>query len=95
MKNWRDVLKAVAEWQINLGNLTPERCPIAGSSSTKTRYVIHSLPEHKDGKRFSKPQDLKNGCFLEAHGGNWARVRSKGHLSELGGDPNSVQIKLS
>ena len=95
IKGWRDVLKAVAEWQIKIGNLTPEKCPIAGSTLTKTRYAIHSLPEHKDGKRFSNPQELGNGCFLEVHGGNWARVRSKGLVSELGGDPNSVQIKLS
>lgn len=95
VQRWRDVLREVAEWQIRERNLTLEKCPIAGSRRTKRRYVIHSVAEHKDGKSFENPYKLSNGCFLEVHGGDWAVVRSKGLVSELGGNPNSVEIRLS
>lgn len=95
VKKWRDVLIEVAEWLIREGNLTQEKCPIAGSLLTKTRYVIHSVAEHDAGKSFDRPYKLSNGCFLEAHSGDWARVRSKGLVSELRRDPNSVQIQIN
>ena len=94
---WLDVLVEVAEWQIRMGRLTPDKCPIWSSPKTSrtTRYIIHTIAKHSNGKEFEKPRELTNHYFLEAHGRDWAQKNSKGIVKQLGGDPATILLKFN
>lgn len=93
IKAWRDVLRQVAEWQVRVGNLRADRCPIWSSPNAKKRYIVSTNPVHDGGTNFRNPHELTNGCFLEVHGWNWALEGSKMILDALGVSAESVQIK--
>lgn len=95
MSDWRDVLKEVAEWQIRLGNLVVDKCPIWSTPKANTRYIVHTRAEHSNGKAFENPYMLKGGFFLEVHGREWALKGSMMILDTLGVSTESVQIKQS
>ena len=60
----KDILINTAEWLIRKGDLTKYDCPIF---FTKKRNLINTEPIHQDLKKYSQPQILSNGLYIETH----------------------------
>lgn len=61
----KDILIKTAEWLISKGYLKEDDIPI--DIGGHVRYLINSIPKHKDERRFRDPKKLKNGMYIETH----------------------------
>lgn len=59
---WKHILFKVAEWLARKERLPMEHIPIRLGEK---RYVVHTSPEHSDGKPFENRRKLMNGLYLE------------------------------
>ena len=64
---WKHILIEVAEWLIRKERLTLEQVPIRWGAR---RYLVHTKPEHGDGKPFKDEKKLSNGLYLEIPSGS-------------------------
>ena len=53
----------VAEWLIEQGKLTPEKCPI---KTRGKRYLVNVIPAHSH-RKFIQPKQLSNGLWIEGN----------------------------
>lgn len=85
---WTSVLIEVAEWLIETGVLTHDKCPVARGA------IINHEPSPDQPSWQSYPK-LSNGLRLATNGNAKAVVaRCKGILRELGVDPATVHVQV-
>ena len=61
---WWEVLFGIAEWQVTTGKLTPDICPIWNG---RTRYIVHTAPQHSNGTSFNQPPNYRTVSLLILH----------------------------
>ena len=92
--NWSDLLFVIAEWLMEKGTLTIDKCPLTVGNMGK-RYLIHSSPWHPTGKEFGWARPLSTGLFLEGKWDPRANVRRCCQLlTDLDQDPAQFHILL-
>ena len=92
--NWVDLLFRTAEWLVEEGLLTEERCPVQVGNMTK-RYLIHVASKHPGGREFGFPRQLSNGLYLEGQWDPRSVVRRCVQLlSKFGEDPAQFHVLL-
>ncbi len=64
--SWKRILFEVADWLSRNERLPKERIPIRLG---RKRYVVHTSPEHSDGKPFEDRRKLLNGLYIETQFG--------------------------
>ena len=94
VKNWVDLLIITAEWLINKGEITGAKCPVK-IEFMKSRYLVHTTPNHSNGQRFITPKQLTSGLHLESDWPSKDIVRICGPLlAEFGEDPAQFHVLL-
>jgi len=63
-KNSIEVLKGVSNWLIEKGKIKTKDCPLK-LDHRGFRYLIHTVPIHKDGSPFQKKINLIDNFYLE------------------------------
>ena len=85
-----EVCQIVCNWLIRRGHLKHHECPIFASNWSKTRYLIHIVPIHPNGKKFFLKQRLSNGLFYEAHAGRDVNLQYLQNLLTRYGYPSDT-----
>ena len=92
--NWRRLIIQVAEWLVEEGVLTPDKCPVP----TDNRHDYNAIdlqPKHPRGNDFFRPHILSNGLFLSPTGPATSVVRRcKAIIEHCGRDPAKVYIQV-
>ena len=65
IRNNYEILVNTANWLINNDRLKSSDCPLAIGGGK--RFLINTVPEHKNGISFSNPKELSNGLWIETH----------------------------
>lgn len=93
LQRWWDFQRQVAEWLIQTGLLTEENCPVSRNSGW---YIIHTHPQHRNGREFFSRHALSNGLFLEKNANRYQHVDcARFLLRHCRQDPASVRLKLN
>ena len=93
IRNWRSIIVEVAKWLVDKNLLGPSDCPIQFSSS-RSRYVVHTIPIHPNGKSFfSRAQ--AGQLHIETHANAAGAVRKTRLIIETAGqDPAQFKVRL-
>ena len=94
VEHWVDLLFQTAEWLIREGSLTKDVCPVTVGRMAK-RYLIHTTPEHPDGRKSKGFKTLSNGLYVECQWDSRNIARRCGELVEkFGQDPAQFHVWL-
>ena len=94
VEHWRDLLIITAEWLINKREITGDKCPVK-IEFMKSRYLVHTTPNHSNGQKFITPKQLTSGLHLEVDWPSKDIVRICGPLlAEFGEDPAQFHVLL-
>ena len=65
---WISLILETAEWSIRRGLLTTESGVGLhfGNRKNNKRYLIHTSPDHPNGRNFKSPKKLTNGLYLDS-----------------------------
>lgn len=95
VNKWLGLLRETAEWCIQEGLLTNDKCPVVVLGMHE-RCLINSEPVHPSGRGFRRVNVLSNGLYLEAnlYSRDVARYCAP-MVQELGEDPNRFLVQMS
>ena len=94
VEHWLDLLIITTEWLINKREITGAKCPVK-IEFMKSRYLVHTTPNHSNGQKFSNPKQLTSGLHLESDWPSKDIVRICGPLlGEFGEDPAQFHVLL-
>ena len=94
ISNWSNLLQQTAEWLIREGLLAKADCPVTVGRMTK-RYLIHTTPEHPDGRKSKQFRPLSNGLYIECQWGPRDIAWRCGELvDKFGQDPAQFHVRL-
>ena len=95
VNKWLGLLRETAEWCIQEGLLTNDKCPVVVLGMHE-RCLINSEPIHPSGRGFRRVNVLSNGLYLEAnlYSRDVARYCAP-MVQELGEDPNRFLVQMS
>ena len=90
VKDWRSLLRAVADWLYGSGRLRVDDAPIKFALYS----IINTQPISESGKEMTRPYQIGGqNLYIESHGSGSAMVsRSKALLSHLSVGPAAVHI---
>ena len=87
---WKDLLIGVAEWLIDDGALTADKCPVTTGHSS---YLVNRLPKLHGDKDMKIHHILSNGLYLDTNAGAPLIVKKCNALLEkCGKDPAAVHV---
>ncbi len=66
LRAWKDLLGEVANYLVDIGKLTPDRCPVRPRQDS-SRYLVAEQRRHPSGREFFQPVRLTNGLWVETH----------------------------
>ena len=91
--NWKSLIVEATRWLIDNNLLGPGDCPIQFSSS-RSRYVVHTVPTHPNGKSFFAHAQV-GSLHIETHANSAIAVRKARLIIETAGqDPAQFKIRL-
>ena len=95
VSNWANLLEKTADWLVQAGHLTAEKCPVT-VGRMNGRYLIDLHPTHPNGRTFTTKQTrLSNGLHIELHwGAKSATQRCRQLLVKFGQDPAQFHVQL-
>ena len=93
IRNWRSIIVEVATWLVDKNLLGPSNCPIQFSSS-RARYVVHTIPTHPNGKSFFAQAQV-GSLHIETHANSATAVRKAQLIIETAGqDPAQFKVRF-
>ena len=104
LASWRQLFTNTADKLTAEGFLTAEKTPITLASDPgrragrpRSRYVVHTVSTHPEGRPFQAPHPLPGGTlFLESHvSARQARLYTRGLLQHCGLDPADVYLRIT
>ena len=92
---WTNLLAETAEWLVRERLLIDAICPgVVGNMAN--RYLVHSMPYHRNGQLSKSFKKLSNGLYIEL---NWgpkdAARRSEQLLARFDQDPEQFHVRLN
>ncbi len=94
-KNVKDVLIQVVNWLVEKGYLKNLNLPVeVGFTGRSERYILNTLPKHKNGQNFRAPVKINEHLYLETH---WSHQVVESLIKQLikraGLNENEIKIK--
>ena len=87
-----ELLASVADYLVRKGHLTTDSGTLP---SGPKRYIVHSEPEHPNGRPFKAPAELDNGLYIETSNRFAQTVKYALKLLEHYGEPSlAARVKL-
>ena len=92
IEHWWNVPFEIAQWQIRVGRLTVETCPV---QIGRTKYLVSVAPNHSNGTPFNQPRELANGLMLDTPYDTESLMKGAKHLcTRFGVDLESILVKF-
>ena len=92
---WTNLLAETAEWLVRERLLIDAMCPVIVGNMAN-RYLVHSMPYHRNGQLSKSFKKLSNGLYIEL---NWgpkdAARRSEQLLARFDQDPEQFHVRLN
>ena len=91
---WRDVVTEIVRWLSVKGALTAADCPIMSNNPKAKRYMVHTIPKHRDGARFRAPREVK-GFHIELNYDLRSLCQVAQHIIwRVGQAPNQFSVRI-
>ena len=92
LRNWVELSLETVRWLSTNGHLTRGNCPI---KSGRSRHIVHTSPNHSDGKAFRRARDA-NGFYIEANASRNRHIDNSVLVIErVGQNPSQFRVRFA